>query len=245
PEARPETAASRLVWAVGYFANEDYFLPRVRVENLPPHLHRGQKFIRPGGIVLDARLKRHLRTEKKLGYWRWRQNPFTGTRELDGLRVMMALINNWDLADDNTSVYEERSSGPSGVRLRIYMVSDLGSSFGTTGQSWTNAKSKGNLNSYRHSKFISKITPEYVNFNVPTRLALDYLFAFPEWVTELRSHWIGRHIPRADARWIGQLLGRLSPGQIDDAFRAAGYNSGEAEGYTKVVEGRIAVLRGM
>src|SRR5437763_12630252 len=26
PEARPETVASRLVWAVGYFANEDYFL---------------------------------------------------------------------------------------------------------------------------------------------------------------------------------------------------------------------------
>ena len=24
-EARPETVASRLVWAVGYFANEDYF----------------------------------------------------------------------------------------------------------------------------------------------------------------------------------------------------------------------------
>ena len=26
-EARPETVASRLVWAVGYYANEDYFLP--------------------------------------------------------------------------------------------------------------------------------------------------------------------------------------------------------------------------
>src|SRR5713101_7817864 len=25
-EARPETVASRLVWAVGYFTNEDYFL---------------------------------------------------------------------------------------------------------------------------------------------------------------------------------------------------------------------------
>ena len=26
-EARPETAASRLVWAAGYFANEDYLVP--------------------------------------------------------------------------------------------------------------------------------------------------------------------------------------------------------------------------
>src|SRR5579862_374938 len=42
-EARPETVASRLVWAVGYSADENYFLPEVRVSNLPAHLHRGQK----------------------------------------------------------------------------------------------------------------------------------------------------------------------------------------------------------
>jgi hypothetical protein len=29
-EARPETAATRLVWSVGYFANEDYFLQDLR-----------------------------------------------------------------------------------------------------------------------------------------------------------------------------------------------------------------------
>src|ERR1700693_5294419 len=44
-EARPETVAFRLTWGVGYFANEDYFVSDLRVENLPPHLHRGQKFI--------------------------------------------------------------------------------------------------------------------------------------------------------------------------------------------------------
>src|SRR6266849_83030 len=41
-EARPETAATRLVWAAGYFTNEDYFLPQLRVENLPAQLQRGQ-----------------------------------------------------------------------------------------------------------------------------------------------------------------------------------------------------------
>src|SRR6516165_4055956 len=38
-EARPETAASRLVWAAGYFANEDYFVAELHVRNLR-HLHR-------------------------------------------------------------------------------------------------------------------------------------------------------------------------------------------------------------
>src|SRR5260370_5888502 len=35
-EARPETAASRIVWGVGYMDNEDYFLPKIQVKNLPP-----------------------------------------------------------------------------------------------------------------------------------------------------------------------------------------------------------------
>src|SRR5579871_1447140 len=34
-EARPETVASRLVWAAGYYANEDYYLSVIRVANLP------------------------------------------------------------------------------------------------------------------------------------------------------------------------------------------------------------------
>src|SRR5579871_4357738 len=43
PEAQPEVPASRLVWAAGYFANEDYLVPVLRVENMQEHLHRGQK----------------------------------------------------------------------------------------------------------------------------------------------------------------------------------------------------------
>ena len=34
-EARPETVASRLIWAVGYFANEDYFVPVLKVQKMP------------------------------------------------------------------------------------------------------------------------------------------------------------------------------------------------------------------
>src|ERR1700722_20618686 len=36
-EARPETAASRLVWAAGYFTNEDYFLQNLQIGNMPVH----------------------------------------------------------------------------------------------------------------------------------------------------------------------------------------------------------------
>ena len=57
----------------------------------------------------NVRLKR-TEDEKKIGTWRWRNNPFAGTRELDGLRVMMAVINNWDLKDKNNAIRDEKRS---------------------------------------------------------------------------------------------------------------------------------------
>lgn len=241
-EARPETVASRLVWAVGYSTNEDYFLATFRAGDMPAHLHRGQNLVAPDGSIRNARLKRKLNGEQNIAVWRWRRNPFTGTRELNGLRVVMALINNWDLKDENNAVYEEKSIEGPRAPEQFYEVSDLGASFGTTGRSWTRRRSKENLRSYSHSSFITKITPAYADFNVPTRPAFIHLFELPEFVSRLRLRWIGRHIPREDARWIGQLLACLSPSQVRAAFRAGGYSAQEVEAFTKVVQLRIAEL---
>src|SRR5882724_4613848 len=41
-EARPETAATRIVWAAGFLTSEDYFLPMIQVKGVPSALHRGQ-----------------------------------------------------------------------------------------------------------------------------------------------------------------------------------------------------------
>ena len=62
PEAQPETAATRLAWGVGYFTDEDYLVPYLRVLEMPAKLHRGQSLIAPGGYMLNARLERHVRT---------------------------------------------------------------------------------------------------------------------------------------------------------------------------------------
>ena len=47
---------------------------------------------------------------EKVGLWRWRSNPFVASREYSGLRVMMALINNWNLKDENNSIFREKDS---------------------------------------------------------------------------------------------------------------------------------------
>jgi hypothetical protein len=41
---------------------------------------------------------------------------------------------------------------------------------------------------------------------------------------------------------MGQLLARLSPKQIRDAFRAAGYSPEETDAFAAVMERRIAQL---
>src|SRR5262249_2242976 len=126
--------------------------------------------------------------------------------------------------------------------LQVYLVSDLGSSFGTTGLGWLPRSSKGKLRPYQRSKFISKITPDYVDFNVPTRAAIIHIFDPGSYLQRLRLRWIGKHIPREDIRWIDQYLAQLSDQQIRDAFRAAGYSPEEVEGFSHVVESRIAEL---
>jgi len=242
-EARPETVASRFVWAVGYSTNEDYFLPELPVAGIPRRLHRGQRFITPPGTAHNVRLKRYLDGEKKVGTWKWGENPFSSTRELNGLRVVMALINNWDTKDANNSIYNEKHPEGSAGPENIYMVSDLGASFGSTGVTLKRAGADGDLRVYGSSKFLLKVTPTYVDLATPSLpVALD-IFYPPDFFMRMHMRWIGRRIPRDDVHWIGQLLVQLSPEQIRDAFRAAGYTPDEVEGFAKVVEKRIAALR--
>ena len=63
-----------------------------------------------------------------------------------------------------------------------------------------------------------------------------------EYFSRLRLERLGRNVPRADAKWLGQLMARLSPVQIRDAFRAAGYSRDEVDVLYRLIEDRIAVL---
>jgi hypothetical protein len=242
-EARPETAASRLVWAAGYFANEDYYLSDMQVRNMSK-LHRGASLVGPGGSVHDARLKREPESEKKAGHWRWRNDAFTGTRELNGLIVMMALINNWDLKDVNNAIVEEAAPGSPDLE-RVYMVSDLGASFGAPRFERPIDKSRGNLKEYSRSRFIRNIDGDGVDFESPARPSVVLLVNPFQYFRRVSMRHIGHDVPRRDARWMGQLLARLSPRQIEDAFRAAGYGPQEVEGFARIVEQRIDTLNSL
>ena len=106
-----------------------------------------------------------------------------------------------------------RRASDDGAPELHYEVSDLGASFGTTGRSWTHSRSKGNLKSYEHSKFIRKATSEYVDFTVPARPALDLHLATPkEFFSRMDMRWIGKahssRPMRVDRRIAGTALDR-------------------------------------
>ena len=76
-EAQSETAAVRLIWAAGYFADITYLVPKVDIEGK--------------GTFENARFEARIKGEKRLGQrWDWQHNPFVGTQELQGLKVLMA-----------------------------------------------------------------------------------------------------------------------------------------------------------
>lgn len=238
-EARPETAASRFLWAVGYLATEDYFVPELQVQNLL-RLRRGREFVSHHNTVRWARLKRRAPDQRKLGSWSWQNNPFARTREWYGLQVLMALMNNWDVKDSNNSVYQVGGTVPE----QRYMVTDLGATFGGTRLNGI-TKSKGKLTDYQHSNWIGKVSETTVDFNVPSWPTAPVFFNLPEFSLRMSLLWIGRNVPIADAKWMGDVLSRLSPVQIREAFRGAGYSASEVEAYGHIVEERIAQLQAL
>lgn len=232
-EAKPETAATRFVWAMGYFTDEDYFVPQIHVSRVPK-LHRGSKDVAADGTVMNVRLKRQGPGLKKTQNWDWYNNPVLGTREFNGLRVLMALINYWDLTTVNNKVYATDTE-------RRYVVSDLGASFGKTGA--VSTRSKGVLKDYEDSKFLRERKADMVSFEMRTRpLPLLAPFERKNYEKRSRMEQIENNIPVADAAWIGSQLAILSPQQIRDAYRTAGFSADEVEGYTRTVQKRIADL---
>ena len=237
-EPRPEVASSRLLWAVGYFTQDDYLLPSAHIDGL--RIGRKSADIH-GEDIAFARFARKPGGQYRIGHWKWTENPFLATEEYDGLRVMMALINNWDLKDDNNDVYQDDKAD-----RQIFFARDIGASFGTNGLSWTRGRSKGNLGSFKGSKFIIRNDGRMVDFGTPAaptaHLAKTFGFDMHDYVVRHGMENIGHNIPLEHVRWIAKYLKQLTHQQIVDAFRAGDFPPDVQAEYVGIVESRIAEL---
>jgi hypothetical protein len=211
-EAQSETASTRLLWAAGYMTEITYLVPRVSI---------------PGkGVFQNVRFEARPENIEREGAWAWEQNPFVGTRELQGLKVMMVLLNNWDTKDENYVVLAVPTRN--GTELR-YAISDLGATLGDTGKwplLWRFTRSRNDPQGFRGDKLIDEIKEDG---------RVDFEFTG-------KKRGIYNDITVEQARWLGKLLARLSDGQLRDAFRAANYSPTQVRTLTRAVRTRINEL---
>jgi hypothetical protein len=210
-EAQPDTVASRLLWAVGYSAEVSYLVPRFTLNGK--------------GTFENARFEARPKNEDRIGEWSWADNPFKGTREFQGLKVMMILINNWDIKDSNNKILLVQDKENGSVELR-YIISDLGGSLGKTAGFISRTRNKPS--DFAKAKFIEGLKAGYVDFNYNGKQ--QSLF---------------RDITLEQSEWIGEWLSRLSELQIAEAFRAGNYTPQEVDALTQAMKGRIKELAGL
>ena len=241
PEAQAETVATRLVWAVGYFAEETYYFDRVRVQGMK-RLSRGSEYV-DGGFVRGARFEPRRKTVKEGPEWSWRDSPFEGTREMSGLKVLMILLNNYDARKGNNHIlYADTGRG---LEAR-YVVTDLGATLGRAG-GMGGKRSKNDLADFLSTKFVRGVDEKdgTVEFDFDTRpRGFGHLSVLnPKYYRgEVKKEAAMRSIPVEHAAWIGSLLSQLSDKQLHDAFRAADYIEEVAGGYVRALRERINQL---
>ncbi len=232
-EVRSEAFCTRLAAAIGYYAEPTYFVASGRMEGVG-NLRRASGFIQNDGAFTYASFERFEPGLKFLPEtaWSWASNPFEGTPQLNGLKILVMLVSDWDNKDARNSIRGsnlgilERDGGAA-PRL-IYFVDDWGQSLGKWGQSYDQT-STFDCAGY------SGQTAAFVRRGAGGELRFGYL---GQHTTDFM-----RGIGRGDAAWLLHYLGRVSEGQLRAGLRASGASADETTCFTAALEARIGQLR--
>src|SRR5215212_10130746 len=212
-EVQPETLAVRLAWACGYFAEITHFVAAGTIAGAGA-LSRAASCLDKDGCFAGARFELDDPAVEKLfdeHSWSWTDNPFVGTPELAGLKVILMLLSNWDNKDQrdvargsNTAIYVVRVSR--WKREAQYLIVDWGGSMGRWGNT---VVTRGRWDA---GGFAAQ-TPQFV-----TGVAQDYVqFGY----TGQRTGDARANISVADVKWLSRFLGRITDGQLRDALNAS------------------------
>lgn len=207
-EAQSETAATRILWAIGYQTEIPYLAPSVTIDGK--------------GTFENVKFEARPENIKRLELWKWDDNPFVGTKELQGLKVLMVLLENWDIKDDNNKILLVRDEQTGRSELQ-YIISDLGATFGKTGGIVSRSRNKPE--DYVEAKFINEVKGNRVDFRFSGK-----------------RQGLFDDITIGQARWVGDLLVQLSGQQIQDAFRAANYTPEQVKMLSDGLKARITEL---
>jgi hypothetical protein len=231
-EAKPEVFASRLAWACGYIAQPEYFVAAGRITGVK-HLTRAASSVKPDGSFRDARFQLRTKWPKflKQDNWAWNYNPFVGTKELNGLKVLIMLTSNWDNKDardidrDSNLAIFEASKHPQ--RVYLYFVADWGATMGKWGHVY--GRTEWDCKGYTEQ------TPSLVKGVHKGVVEWGYSGQHTEDAV--------KGIQVSDVAWLMRYLGRITDAQLRAGLRASGATPDETECFTRAVRTRIDELR--
>jgi hypothetical protein len=234
-EVHTEVFGTRLAWALGYFAEPTYFVGSGTIEGTRD-LRRAKACIDEQHRFTDARfelsepgVERHFDAHG----WAWHENPFVGTHELNGLKILMMLVSNWDNKDvrdvargSNTAIFEYRL--PNHEREARYLIIDWGAALGAWG---SNVIQRGRWDpeafAGQNQQFVTGVEGDIVQFGYQGQRTAD----------------VAANITRADVAWFLRVADCLTDDHFRAALRASGANREEIDLFTAALRARLDQLR--
>jgi hypothetical protein len=232
-EVQPESFAVRFAAACGYFAEVTHYIRSGSIEGVT-ELSRAGSHV-PGGTFTDARFELEDRTVRMLFNehgWAWNDNPFIGSPQLTGLKIVVMLLSNWDTKDrrdvgrgSNTAIFEyERPDG--GFQAR-YLITDWGGAMGCWG---SNVLSRGRWDSAgferQTAEFVTGVEDGIVHFGYRGQRTEDVAF----------------DISVDHVRWFAPFADRLTEDNLRKGLLASGATDSEASQFARALRARIDQL---
>ena len=232
-EVRSEAFSWRIVRACGYFAEQNFFVPDGLFAGLPRKLQRSSTSIQPDGSFKNGRFQ--LRSPRirfiPKRPWHWTDNPFHNTPELNGLKMLLMLLSNFDNKDSRVG----DAGGPNTGRFLlvtregkvsiVFAFTDWGSTMGKWGH-------LSGQSDWDCAGFTAQ-TPELVKGIHDGRV----LFGFEGHIPDFNDG-----ITPTDVRWLTDRLGRITDAQIRAGLAASGATIAEVECFSKALRNRVAAL---
>lgn len=232
-EVIPECFASRYVSAIGYLAEPTYCLTGT-VQNLG-YLHRAASYFHKDGAFSLARFELRGQPDFVLvsdTSWSWADNPFRGSRELAGLKILMMLLSNWDTKDardgdeSNNAVFRVTAAGRAEL---VYGVFDWGASLGKWGSFLS--RDRSDCSGYFHD------TPKFVHRSASGDLHWGY--------AGKRTSDITSGVTVEDVRWLLPYLQKITPEQLRAGLKASGATERQTACWAQSLEDRVRQLEAL
>jgi hypothetical protein len=230
-EVHSDTFGARFLSALGYAAEPTFFIADGSITGIHD-LKRAKHYISKDGSFRNASFKLHLRgsgPDTGNASWSWVDNPFLGSRELGGLKIVVMLTSNWDVKDardgegSNNGIIHPRSSSDSSW----FAVTDWGASLGKSGGFFQ--RDRWDWNGYRVQ------TPRFVRLAPNGNVDWGFKGKHGEDIT--------RGVGVEDIRWLLPYLSRITDEDLQAGLKASGASNPVSREYTRLLRARILQLQ--